>query len=394
MMHKQIYLDYAATTYVRDEVIEAMIPYMKQIYGNPSSIHRFGQEAKQATEQAREQIADVFGAKPKEIYFTSGGTESDNWAVRGIASANAIKGNHIITSSIEHPAIMNTCKQLEKQGFSVTYLNVDEYGVIDLNQLKQALTEQTILVSIMYANNEIGTIEPIKEIGKIVKENSQALFHIDAVQAAGSVKIDLSELSDVDAMSFSAHKFYGPKGVGGLFVRLGTRIDPLLFGGSQERKKRATTENVTGIIGTAKALTLAAAEMQAESKRITALRDHLISRVMSEIEYVRLNGHPTNRLPNNANFSFDFIEGEGLLLRMDQKGVAASTGSACSTASLEPSHVLLAIGLPHETAHGSYRITIGKDTTKEDIDYTVDALKIVVTTLRNLSPLYNPNKKG
>ncbi len=393
-MHKQIYLDYAATTYVRDEVINAMVPYMKEIYGNPSSIHSFGQKALRAMTQAREQIAAVFGANPKEIYFTSGGTESDNWAIAGIASANAKKGSHIITSSIEHPAIMNSCKQLEKKGFKVTYLDVDEFGTVDLAQLKDSLTDETILVSIMYANNEIGTIEPIEQIGKIVKQNSKAAFHVDAVQAAGAVAINLGELTDVDAMSFSAHKFYGPKGVGGLFVRRGTRIDPLLFGGSQERRKRATTENVTGIIGTAKALTLAAAEMQAENKRIQDLRDWLIKRVLGEFDNVRLNGHPTERLPNNANFSFDFIEGEGLLLRMDQKGVAASTGSACSTASLEPSHVLLAIGLPHETAHGSYRITIGRDTTKEDIDYTVDALKSVVQTLRNLSPLYNPNKKG
>jgi cysteine desulfurase len=393
-MHKQIYLDYAATTYVREEVIDAMVPYMKEIYGNPSSIHSFGQKAKQAMADAREQIADVLRAKPKEIYFTSGGTESDNWAIRGLASANAKKGKHIITSSIEHPAIMNACKQLAKQGYSVTYLDVDEFGTVDLKQLEGALTDETILVSIMYANNEIGTIEPIKEIGRIVKENSPAVFHVDAVQAVAAVNIDLSELSDVDAMSFSAHKFYGPKGVGGLFVRMGTRIDPLLFGGSQERKKRATTENVTGIVGAAKALTLAAAEREQEQKRVIELRDHLIKRVLGEFDNVRLNGHPTQRLPNNANFSFDFIEGEGLLLRMDQKGVAASTGSACSTASLEPSHVLLAIGLPHETAHGSYRITIGADTTKEDIDYTVDSLQAVVTTLRNLSPLYNPNKKG
>lgn len=393
-MHKQIYLDYAATTYVRDEVIDAMVPYMKQIYGNPSSIHSFGEKARQAMEQAREQIAAVFGANPKEIYFTSGGTESDNWAIRGIASANIKKGKHIITSSVEHPAITNSCKQLEKQGFLITYLDVDEFGTVDLAQLKDSLTDETILVSIMYANNEIGTIEPIEQIGKIVKQNSKAAFHVDAVQAAGAVAINLSELADVDAMSFSAHKFYGPKGVGGLFVRRGTRIDPLLFGGSQERRKRATTENVTGIVGMAKALVLAAAEMKAENKRIQELRDHLIKRVMGEFDNVRLNGHPTQRLPNNANFSFDFIEGEGLLLRMDQLGVAASTGSACSTASLEPSHVLLAIGLPHETAHGSYRITLGKKTTKEEIDYTVDALKSVVTTLRNLSPLYNPKKKG
>ncbi len=393
-MHRQVYLDYAATTYVRDEVIDAMIPYMKEVYGNPSSIHGFGQKALKSMTDAREQIAAVFGANPKEIYFTSGGTESDNWAIRGLATANSKNGNHIITSAIEHPAIMNACKQLEKQGFKVTYIGVDEFGTLDLNQLKDALTKETILVSIMYANNEIGTIQPIQQIGKIVKENSSAVFHVDAVQAAGAVAINLSELKTIDALSFSAHKFYGPKGVGGLYVRLGTRIDPLLFGGSQERKKRATTENVPGIIGTAKALTLAAAEMEQENKRIIALRNHLIERVLGEIDYVRLNGHPTNRLPNNANFSFDFIEGEGLLLRMDQKGVAASTGSACSTASLEPSHVLLAIGLPHETAHGSYRITLGKSTTIEDIDYTVDALKSVVTTLRNLSPLYNPNKKG
>lgn len=393
-MKKMIYLDYAATTFVRREVIDSMLPYMNEEYGNPSSIHTFGQKAKQAMDLARTDIASVFGVKPEEIFFTSGGSEADNLAVLGIADANSKKGRHIITSKIEHPAILNACKSLEKKGFDVTYLDVDEFGTVNLKQLEDSLTEQTILVSIMFANNEIGTVQPIEKIGEIVKANSKAYFHVDAVQAVAAIDINLEKLKEIDALSFSSHKFYGPKGVGGLVVRKGTRFQPLIFGGSQERRKRAGTENVPGIVGMGKALQLSLQERDGENVRIKALRDKLIKRVLTEIDYVRLNGHPKNRLPNNANFSFDFIEGESLLLRMSQKGVAASTGSACSTASLEPSHVLLAIGLPHETAHGSYRITIGKNTTEEDIDYTVDALKSVVQTLRNLSPLYNAEEKG
>ncbi len=386
-MNKEIYLDYAATTYTRPEVIEAMTPFMGQVYGNPSSLHGFGMKARKGIEEARAKIAGVLHGLPEEIYFTSGGTESDNWAILGAARANRKKGTHVITTKIEHPAVMSAAERLEREGFTVTYLDVDEFGTVDAQQLKDSLTPDTILVSVMYANNEIGTLEPIAEIGQIIKANSKALFHVDAVQAAGAVPIALDELKTVDLMSFSSHKFYGPKGVGGLFIRKGTRIEPYALGGHQERGKRAGTENVPGIVGMAEALVLAAAELPQESARLAALRDHLISRVLGEMDHVRLNGHPTNRLPNNANFSFDYIEGEGLLMRMSALGVAGSTGSACSSASLEPSSVLLAIGLPHETAHGSYRMTLGKTTTKEEIDYAVDALKKVVADLREMSPL-------
>ena len=386
-MNKEIYLDYAATTFTRPEAIEAMIPYMGQIYGNPSSLHSFGMKAKKALEESREKIAKVFQVLPEEIYFTSGGTESDNWAVIGTAYANRKKGRHIITSKIEHPAVMSASQRLEHEGYEVTYLDVDEYGKVDIRQLKESLRNDTILVSIMFANNEIGTIQPIAQIGEIVKAGSKAAFHVDAVQAVGSVPIALSELKTIDLMSFSSHKFYGPKGVGGLFIRKGTRTEGVALGGHQEKGKRAGTENVPSIVGMATALELAAAEMPQESARLAALRDHLIDRVLKEFDHVRLNGHLRDRLPNNANFSFDYIEGEGLLMRMSVLGVAGSTGSACSSASLEPSHVLLAIGLPHETAHGSYRLTLGKHTTKEDIDYTVDALKKVVSDLRAMSPL-------
>lgn len=393
-MKKDIYLDYAATTFVRQEVLDTMIPLMRQSFGNPSSIHNFGIEAKKAVEKARTKIAQVFGANSEDIYFTSGGTESDNLAIAGVAYANKNKGGHVITSKIEHPAVMNACKRLEKDGFKVDYLDVDEFGTVDINQLKEKLTNETILVSIMFANNEIGTIQPISKIGEIIKANSKAYFHVDAVQAAGTVDVDLKKLASIDLMSFSAHKFYGPKGMGGLFVRKGTKFSAVQLGGSQERKKRAGTENVPGIIGMAKALELAAAERTKENERLSKLRDGLIERVLKEMDYVRLNGHKESRLPNNANFSFGFIEGESLLLRMNQRGIAASTGSACSTASLEPSHVLLAIGLSHETAHGSYRITIGKNTIKEDLDYTVDALREVVSALRSMSPLYRSKEKG
>jgi cysteine desulfurase len=386
-MNREIYLDHAATTYTRPEAIEAMIPYMGQIYGNPSSLHFFGIKAKKGLDEARAKIAGVFHVLPEEIYFTSGGTESDNWAFFGTARANRKKGNHIITSKIEHPAIMNACKRLEADGFVVTYLDVDEFGVVDIHQLEESLTPDTILVSVMAANNEIGTLEPIARIGEIVKAKSKAVFHVDAVQAVGAIPIALDELKTVDLMSFSSHKFYGPKGVGGLFIRKGTRIEAYAAGGHQERGKRAGTENVPGIVGMATALALANEAMPEESARLAALRDYLIKRVLTEVDHVRLNGHPKDRLPNNANFSFDYIEGEGLLMRMSALGVAGSTGSACSSASLEPSHVLLAIGLPHELAHGSYRMTLGKTTTKEDIDYAVDALKKVVTDLREMSPL-------
>ncbi len=391
MEKREVYLDHAATTYVRQEVLDAMIPCMTDIYGNPSSLHSFGQKAKKALDEARASVAASMHARPEEIYFTSGGTESDNWALRGVAKAR--KTGHIITTKIEHPAVIHTAEELEKAGFSVTYLDVDTDGVVNLEQLKAALSGETILVSIMAANNEIGTIQPIEEIGRIVKENSKAAFHVDAVQAAGAIEVNLEKWKDVHLLSISGHKFYGPKGVGALYIRKGTRISSVVSGGSQERKKRAGTENVPGAVGLAKALELAVAEMPQESERLIGLRDHMIERVLAEVPGSRLNGHRTLRLPNNANFSFDYIEGEGLLMHMNMRGVAASTGSACSSVSLEPSHVLLAIGLPHETAHGSFRVTMGRTTTKEDIDYTVEALKSVVKILQEMSPLYD-EKKG
>jgi cysteine desulfurase len=393
MAIRQIYLDHAATTYVRQEVLDAMIPCMTDIYGNPSSLHGFGQKAKKVLDEARASVAASLHAQPEEIFFTSGGTESDNWALRGVAAARGSKGRHIITSKIEHPAVLHTAEELEKAGFSVTYLDVDSDGVVKLEQLKEALSNETILVSIMAANNEIGTVQPIQEIGRIVKENSKAAFHVDAVQAAGAIEVNLEKWKDVDLLSVSGHKFYGPKGVGVLYIRKGTRISAVVTGGSQERKKRAGTENVPGAVGLAKALELAVAEMPQESARLTGLRDHLIERVLAEVPGARLNGHRTQRLPNNANFSFEYIEGEGLLMHMNMRGVAASTGSACSSTSLEPSHVLLAIGLSHETAHGSFRVTMGRTTTKEDIDYTAEALRSVVKILQEMSPLYD-EKKG
>ncbi len=391
-MKKEIYMDHAATTYTRQEVIEAMVPYLGDIYGNPSTLHSFGARARKAVEDARDKIAALLHAAPSEIYFTSGGTESDNWAVKGTALMNSSKGKHIITSKIEHPAILNACKELAKDGFEITYLDVDENGVVDTRQLKNALRKDTILVSVMAANNEIGTLQPIEEIGKIVKENSKAVFHVDAVQAIGAIDIALDKLLFIDLLSISSHKFYGPKGVGVLYIRKGTRIRPLHAGGEQERGRRAGTENVPGIVGMAKALELAIAEMPQERERLTALRDRLIERVTVEIENSRLNGHRTRRLPNNANFSFDGIEGESLLMKLDALGIAVSTGSACSSASLEPSHVLLAIGLAPETAHGSCRLTLGKRTTWEDIDYAADMLKKVVKELREMSPLWDTIK--
>ncbi len=392
MAQRDIYLDHAATTYVRQEVLDAMIPCMTDIFGNPSSLHTYGQKARKALDSARASVAASIHARPEEIFFTSGGTESDNWALRGVAAAKGGKGRHIITTRIEHPAVIHTAEDLEKAGFEVTYLDVDADGVVSLEQLEQALKPDTILVSIMAANNEIGTIQPIEEIGRIVKDKSKAVFHVDAVQAAGAIEVNLEKWKDVDLLSISGHKFYGPKGVGVLYIRKGTRINAIATGGSQERKKRAGTENVPGAVGLAKALELAVAEMPKESARLTELREHLVSRVLAEVNGARLNGHRSQRLPNNANFSFDYIEGEGLLMYMNARGVAASTGSACSSASLEPSHVLLAIGLKHETAHGSFRISMGRTTTKEDIDYTVEALKSVVKTLQEMSPLYETEK--
>jgi cysteine desulfurase len=393
-MNKQVYLDHAATTYTRKEVIDAMMPYYSTIFGNPSSVHAFGREARRALNEYRTKVATIFNVKESELFFTSGGTESDNWAIKGVAAANAKKGKHIITTKIEHHAVLHTCEYLEKEGYEVTYLSVDEYGVVDLDELKGALREDTVLVSIMYANNEIGTIQPIDKIGTIIRENSSAVFHTDAVQAVGAVKIDLQKLETVDILSFSSHKFYGPKGIGGLFVRKGTRISNLQHGGAQESRRRAGTENLPGIIGLAKALELANNEMNQESQRLIELRDYLIETILSEIPYTRLNGHRTQRLPNNVSFCFNFIEGEALLLSLDAKGIAGSSGSACTSGSLDPSHVLLAIGLPHEIAHGSLRLTLGKSTTKEEIDYTIKSIKVVVDQLRAMSPLYEPEKGG
>lgn len=380
------YFDHAATTKVNEEVVKEMIPYFGMEYGNPSSLYSIGRKAKKAVEEARNKVARAINANSKDIYFTACGSESDNLAIKGIAYANKEKGNHIITSKIEHNAVLNTCKTLEKQGFKITYLNVDEDGIISLEELKNSITKDTILITIMYANNEIGTIQPIKEIGKIAKENN-IIFHTDSVQAIGNVRIDVQELN-IDALSMSAHKFYGPKGVGALYVKQGVKFEKIQDGGHQERNKRAGTENVAGIVGLGKAIEKIYENFDEYNEKLTNLRDYYIKRVEEEIPYIKLNGHRTNRLPGNANISFKFIEGEALLLNLDFKGICASTGSACASGSMNPSHVLLAIGLPHEIAHGSLRITIGEENTKEDIDYLVDCLVEISKKLRNMSPLY------
>ena len=385
-MKKTIYLDNAATTKTRPEVVEAMLPYFTEFYGNPSSIYSFSDEPKKAVANGREIIAKSIGAKTNELYFTGGGSESDNWALKATAEAYKSKGNHIITSKIEHHAILHTCEWLEKHGFEITYIDVDENGFLKLDELKKAIRPTTILISVMFANNEIGTIQPIKEIGQIAKEHG-ILFHTDAVQAYGHVPINVDELN-IDMMSASGHKINGPKGIGFLYIRTGVKIRSFIHGGAQERKRRAGTENVTGIVGFGKAAEIAAANMAERSKYESELRDYLMDRVMAEIPYARINGSRENRLPNNANFSFQFIEGESMLIMLDDKGICGSSGSACTSGSLDPSHVLLAIGLPHEIAHGSLRLTLSEETTKEDIDYTVDNLKAIVARLRSMSPLY------
>lgn len=390
-MDRYIYMDNAATTRVKQEVLDEMLPYFTENYGNPSSIYTLGSKSKNAIEIARERVAKAINADPKEIYFTAGGSEADNWAIKGVAFANRNKGNHIITSKIEHHAVLHTCEYLEKQGFKVTYLDVDEYGVVDLDQLKNSITEDTILITIMFANNEIGTIQPIKEIGQIAKEHG-IYFHTDAVQAVGHVKIDVDELN-IDLLSMAAHKFYGPKGVGALYVRKGVKIDPLIAGGGQERNRRAGTENVPGIVGMGKAIELAYEHLEENNERLIKLRDRLIKKVFENIDHVRLNGHPTKRLPGNANFCFEYIEGESMLLSLDMEGIAASSGSACTSGSLDPSHVLLAIGLPHELAHGSLRLTLGDFNTEEEVDYVVEKLTEIVARLRAMSPLYEKAKK-
>lgn len=389
---KQIYLDHASTTPVRSEVLEAMLPYFSEEYGNPSSIYPLGQTASDAVAEAREVLADIIGATPREVFFTSGGTEADNWAIKGFARANAAKGKHLITSAIEHHAVLHTCEALEREGFEVTYLPVDEHGLVRPEDLKAALRPDTILVSIMFANNEIGTIQPIGELAAITHEHG-AVFHTDAVQAFGHEPIDVNALG-IDMLSASAHKIYGPKGVGLLYVRKGVKLANLLDGGQQERGKRATTENVPGIVGFAKAAELAAAELVPEHDRQRALRDHAIRRVLAEIPHAKLNGSWESRLANNVSFSFEFIEGEGMLLQLAARGICVSSGSACTSGSLDPSHVLLAIGLPHEIAHGSLRLTIGRATTLEDVDFAVDSLATTLENLRMMSPLYEDFKQG
>lgn len=385
-MNKLIYLDNAATTRVAPEVFEAMKPYFEDLYGNAASIYRFAGESRKAVENARRTIAEFLGAKPEEIYFTGGGSESDNWALLGIAESMKNKGNHIITSKIEHHAILHTCEFLEKHGYEITYLDVDENGLIDIEQLKASIRPTTILVSIMFANNEIGTIEPIKEIGKITKEKG-IYFHTDAVQAYGHVPINVEELN-IDLLSASGHKINGPKGIGIMYIRNTVKIGAFIHGGAQERSRRAGTHNTPGIVGFGKATELAKDKMEVRAKHETELRDYLVKRVMAEVPYTKFNGHRTQRLSNNTNFSFRFIEGESLLIMLDQKGICGSSGSACTSGSLDPSHVLLAIGLPHEIAHGSLRLTLSEETTKEDIDTTVDEIKFVVERLRSMSPLY------
>jgi len=386
MNKKVIYLDNAATTKTRPEVVEAMLPYFTELYGNPSSVYGFASQNKEAVTVAREQIAKALNAPTQDVYFTAGGSEADNWALKAAAEAYKDKGNHIITTKIEHHAILHTCEYLEKNGCEVTYLDVDENGVVDLEQLKKSIKPTTILISVMYANNEIGTLQPIKEIGQIAKENG-VLFHTDAVQAFGQLPIDVVA-ENIDMLSASGHKLNGPKGIGFLYIKKGLKLRSLIHGGGQERKRRAGTENVPGIVGFGKAVELAVAGMEEKIKKESELRDYMIERVLAEIPYVRLNGHRTLRLPNNANFSFQFIEGESLLIMLDMKGICASSGSACTSGSLDPSHVLLAIGLPHEIAHGSLRLTLSEETTKEEIDYTIDQLKAIVENLRNMSPLY------
>lgn len=385
-MSKLIYLDNAATTQVYPEVLEAMIPYFTDHYGNPSSIYSFAGESKRAVDAARNTMAEFLNASTEEIYFTGGGSESDNWALKATAEAYANKGKHIITSKIEHHAVLHTCEWLEKHGFEVTYLNVDENGLVDLEELKAAIRPDTILISVMFANNEIGTIEPIAEIGKIAKEHG-VLFHTDAVQAFGHVPIDVQAMN-IDMLSASGHKINGPKGIGLMYIRKGIKIGSFIHGGAQERHRRAGTHNVPGIVGFAKAVELASRDMDRRMKYETELRDYYISRVEKEIPYAKLNGDRVKRLPNNTNFCFRFIEGESMLILLDQKGICASSGSACTSGSLDPSHVLLAIGLPHEIAHGSLRATLSEKTTKEDIDFTVDELKKIIERLRSMSPLY------
>ena len=388
MAERFIYLDHAATTAVSPVVLEKMLPYFSENYGNPSSIYSIARTTKRAIDDARSAVADVLGAQPNEIYFTGGGTESDNWAIKGAAQAAAAtnRGRHIITSSIEHHAVLDSCGALGKQGYRVTYLPVGSDGLVEPDTLSEAICEDTALVSIMAANNEIGTLQPIKELAAITRARG-VLFHTDAVQAAGAVPLDVGDLG-VDLLTIAAHKFYGPKGTGALYIKAGTKVERFIHGGAQERARRAGTENVAGVVGLAVALRIAAADLEANGAKMIALRDRTIREVMQKIPHTILNGHPVRRLPNNANFAFRFIEGESMLLMLDMKGVGASSGSACTSGSLDPSHVLLAIGLPHETAHGSLRVTFGIENTDADVDYLIETLPPIIQRLRDMSPLY------
>lgn len=384
---RRVYLDHAATTPLHEEVLEAMLPFLKEHFGNASSIHGFGREARSAVEKAREQVAKAIGADTKEIFFTSGGTESDNLAIQGVVRALRGKGKHIITSQIEHHAVLDTCQFLEKEGYDVTYVPVDEYGVVDPQQVAKAIREDTLLISIMLANNEVGSIQPIAEISQLAKKHG-VYVHTDAVQAVGSIPVDVNELG-VDLLTLSAHKFYGPKGIGALYVRRGTPIKPIAHGGGQERKLRPGTENVAGIVGLGKAIGIAVRDLKTEQQKITAMRDKLINGIFERIPHVRLNGHPEQRLPGNVNMSFLYVEGESLILALDMQGIGVSSGSACTSGSLEPSHVLMSMGLDHQTAHGSLRMTLGRANSEEDIDYVLEVLPQVVDRLRQMSPLYH-----
>lgn len=385
-METNIYFDNAATTPVRKEVYDEILPYFMQYYGNASSVYTIARESKKALEKARQQVAKALNADTEEIYFTAGGSESDNFALKGVAEAMQKKGKHIITTQIEHHAILHTCEYLQQKGFEITYLPVDEYGKIHLEDLKNAIREDTILISVMFANNEIGTIQPIKQIGEIAKQKG-IYFHTDAVQAVGHVKIDVKEMN-IDLLSLSGHKLCAPKGIGAIYIKKGVAIEPFVHGGAQEKKRRAGTENIAGIVGLGKAIELASEEIEQNTKKLIYLRDKLINGILENIPYSKLNGHPTDRLPGNCNISFDFIEGESMLLLLDSKGIAASSGSACTSGSLDPSHVLLAIGLPHEKAHGSLRMTLEQYNTEQEVDTVLKELPAIVSKLRDMSPLY------
>jgi len=388
---RTIYMDHSATTFVKPEVLEAMIPFFTKHFGNPSSIYSIARDSKKAIDAARVQTAKALGAEPDEIYFTSGGSESDNWAIKGVALANRKRGNHIITTQIEHHAVLHTCQFLEKEGFEVTYLPVDQYGLVDPSELEKAITDKTILISIMYANNEIGTIEPIAELGAIARKH-KVYFHTDAVQVIGNIPIDV-KTQNIDLLSLSAHKFYGPKGIGALYIKKGVRIENLIHGGGQERRRRAGTENIAGIVGLGKAIEIATVDITGHNAKIRSMRDRLIKGALEKIPHARLNGHPEKRLPGNFNVSFEFIEGESMLLWLDDEGICASTGSACTSGSLEPSHVLLATGLPVEISHGSLRLSLGDANTDEDVDFVLEVLPKVVKKLRDMSPLYQKSGK-